>query len=873
MATSTQFFGWWQPPSAAAVPAATPGAARRTRAVALTATDANDTTQTATRNVVFDLAGPGDVTGLTPAAIVRTYPAPGAANVEYDKAVYVELAAPDLPWRYTLDAPNARALRPWLVLLVGTTEEIVLSGGVAQVAAAVLADTPIASTPAGAHVERSSPGSAPIARLLSVRALVPDHEHCAIVVAGYTADGAPAWSSAAATLTVLHTWTFRTRAGGDFAVLARRLRPQDADSALGSARLTYRPLPTAEPMVISGALVAAAGAAGDPGPPDAAIRADVDALTAPLGDAAHPVLGLPQYDGSWPADLGAPADPPGWRAELRSDPRIRGIAGLGAQAGVQHQDLLAAASARLAGAYEETAERLRRLSLGLLTARSLWRRRMPADGARRLAVLGPGLRNVLAPGGPVAQVLTRGDRVLSQAMFSSAAKRAWRTAGAEQSPGHDTALRAAAVAPPQTARAATAIAHTDDLARAVHLPALDDTASRPAPRVSALVPRLKALTSTFDRSALDVTARQALDQHLGAVTQRVQGAQPVAILPLLHLLESPTRQRLDSVGLDRALATLDQAPDSDDLAELGERLTRRPVAPASDPIDIDSAAVAITAAFDPTSASPAMVDRVLDGIDDRVSTGGVADQPLAPHELLPTLRMPAWRFLRDEAPAWLLPGAGELPADSVVALATNPGFVDAFLLGLNAQVLSELRFRNAPILPGWTPLRSFWDRHDATGPLDDIADIGAWPTDSPFGSAAHRSAAAAGVDLVVLFNTALFREYPGTVVYLVPAAQAAGGGPDWRAEPSLTTPVFPTFQGQLAPEQVFFGFDVDPDVSRTHWVVLEETPQGRRFWNLAHPPTASAVVAAGDGAELARAAVTSPRRVLIRGDVLIRAGS
>ena len=95
---------------------------------------------------------------------------------------------------------------------------------------------------------------------------------------------------------------------------------------------------------------------------------------------------------------------------------------------MRHQDLLADAAARLAGAYEETAERLRRLSLGVLTARSLWRRRMPVDGARRLSVVGPALRNVLAPGGPVVDALQRVGTALGPDLFSTAAKRAWRSA-------------------------------------------------------------------------------------------------------------------------------------------------------------------------------------------------------------------------------------------------------------------------------------------------------------------------------------------------------------------------------------------------------------------------------------------------------------
>ena len=180
-------------------------------------------------------------------------------------------------------------------------------------------------------------------------------------------------------------------------------------------------------------------------------------------------------------------------------------------------------------------------------------------------------------------------------------------------------------------------------------------------------------------------------------------------------------------------------------------VARRPGQPVSAAFDIDRAGTQIAEAFDPTVARPAIVDRVLDGVLDNV--GSVDADPIAPVELKPDLDLPAWRFLRDDDPDWLLPGAGTILEDSVVALTTNPGFVDAFMVGLNAEVVAELRFRNHPLIPGWTPVRTFWDRVNlATGAVDDdIVDIGTWPADSPFGSPSHQTPSASSADLVVLF--------------------------------------------------------------------------------------------------------------------------
>ena len=269
-------------------------------------------------------------------------------------------------------------------------------------------------------------------------------------------------------------------------------------------------------------------------------------------------------------------------------------------------------------------------------------------------------------------------------------------------------------------------------------------------------------------------------------------------------------------------------------------------------------------AFDPTIARPTIVDRVLGGVIDAV--GAVDADPTPPVELTPDLDLPAWRFLRDDAPDWLLPGGGTLPDDTVVALTTNPAFVDAFLLGLNAQVVAELRFRNYPLIPGWTPVRTFWDRGNAgtAGGDDDIVDVDTWPSASAFGAASHQTPSASSADLVVLFNTALFREYPGTLVYLVPAARDGAGRLDWTTAPNIDARQFPSFQGRISPDRTFFGFDLDPALGAERWVVLEETVNGRRFFNAATKPSGAL-----NGADLARATISPPRRVLIRGDILL----
>ncbi len=869
------FFGWWRPPGAAAVSSGALSAGRLSATLQLTADDLDNPSDAASRALSYDLVGPGDVTGLAGGAVIHTYPSPGARNVEIDKAVHAEVASPDLPWRHTVALPQGKALRPWIVLLVGTSEEIEVAGEIVRLQPSVLDAHPLAASARGAHVEQDASGRT-VARLISPRALVPDLDHLAVIVPAYTAAGAPAWTTPAGRaveLALYHYWTFHTRAGGDFAALARRLKLRPAGPDLGSCDVEYGPLPEAGAMPVSGALLSTTAAPSTPVPDD--VAADVGALTAPLGDAAHPVLGLPDYAGPWPP---APPDAgqAGWRDELHRDYRRRAVTGLGAAAGIANQELLAREAGRLAGAYEEAADRLRRLTLGLLASRSLWRRRVPADGARRLGLLGPALRDVLTANGPVAEAMEHPDRALERSLFSSAAQRALRPRGAADgsapSPsaaagtvpgaGIGATLRLAAGAPPRRVRSAPAAIHTDAFARATSRSALDDALVRRAPSTTRLRAAAARLSTRLDRRNLDPDTVSFVDNHVRAVVDRLGAGLSAPILPLLGLLDSgarPSRERLRVLA-----AALDAEPDSDDLAALGALVARPPAQPIATAFDLDGAAAEVGPAFDPTIASPTIVDRVLSGITDAI--GSVEADPTAPVELTPDLDLPAWTFLRDGEPEWLLPGAGELPDDSVVALTTNPAFVDTFLLGLNAQVVAELRFRNYPLIPGWAPVRTFWDRANAaTGEVDeDILEIAAWPAGSPLGAASHQTPSAASADLVVLFNSALFREYPGTLVYLVPALRDASGELDWASRPSFDARQFPAFQGRISPDRTFFGFDLDPALGAERWVVLEETVNGRRFFNAAARPSA-----ATNGADLARQTVSPPRRVLIRGDVLL----
>src|SRR5882672_4436212 len=65
----------------------------------------------------LDLFGPGEVTGIDPRAVIRTWPQAGATEAESNYFPLLEFDQPDLPWRYTpARATTHDRLRPWICL-------------------------------------------------------------------------------------------------------------------------------------------------------------------------------------------------------------------------------------------------------------------------------------------------------------------------------------------------------------------------------------------------------------------------------------------------------------------------------------------------------------------------------------------------------------------------------------------------------------------------------------------------------------------------------------------------------------------------------------------------------------------------------------
>ncbi len=728
----------------------------------------------ATGGMPFHVASARDVGSLAARAVLRTAPAALARDAETTKLVHVEFGEADFPWRYTPRRAVGSILPPWLVLLVGSREELSIDADLVKIAEpGVLRDHPLAQSHLWAHVQDDTVTR--LSRIVSPRRLAPQTEYLAVLVPAFDDDGAPSWDLAVghqpAALRALYSWRFWTADAGDFETLAFAIMPRSVPG-LGRAPLAYRRGVLDAALEVQGAITSLS--ARPEGPVEASARqdlqsfvADVDALAAtePLGRA---ILGMPAYGRPWVAEPAAAL----WSATLNGDPRDRGVAGLGSWMGREAQQELVDASVTQLGAIDMAGHLVGELAFGLEMSRSLWARRLPQEPARQVHLLSPIMRRLAATNGTALAAITGPASPLEPALFSSAARRILRRGSAQTRHtlagfvGRRELVDAANTCPVNLETPPSGLPNGDELARALALPALDD---------------LRRLGARRDPEPGDL--------------------------------------RIDVSDLLGVIAALPRSGRSECVAP-----------------DLARVASIVTAALDPHGQTPPAVRRV------RSRISGLDLSTLAPPEVLVSLDFPSWTLLRDRSKEWLLPGIGRLPKDSVVAMQTNPRFIDAYLVGLNTQLLSELHWRGLAVDPRSTPLKMFWGHVDFESQKRE-ADIQAftdWDPESELGALDHQVRHPGDLtgkrDLVIVFRTDLFRRYPHTMVYLVKPLPdvdtALRSTPNFAFTPATRgarVHLGPIFQGAIERDVVFFAFDVDPDTLDQYWLVLDEPPSELRF--------------------------------------------
>lgn len=805
----TRFLAWTAPTIGA--PDGTERGRRRARlALTGTVTAAGATTPVSGGPQVL-LPGPADVAAITRAAIRRVRPLAGRADADAEYYPYIDFVDVDLPWRYSPKHPGADdAMEPWLLLVAGAEgiDVGIDAAGRAWVSSSVTQRLALAKSRLWGHVHQRRSGAdwrPEASRLLCPLELRDDADCLAILVPRYReAPGGliDAWQPGqpALGLTVLHSWRFHTNAAGTFTSLAKALAPIANPPGLGIASViidTGAGLERAAALGLLGPL-----AMPDPGgwSDDAAVDQAMTALLASSTPAAGaPVLGPPRYASRWITDVESTT----WGRQLNRDPRHRGVAALGTQAGIDWQEQIVEAASRRIGSTHLAAGMLARLTAGVSLAERLQARRPGGAGAAgaehaadRLAFYGPALRKVRVAGGASAlQRLAGEESPLASGLLSATSLRQ-----------HTRAGRRTVTGLPAPASAGDAIARMNEC--------------RP-PAVAPLEPAASGEVALgFDRGALAELVRQ------------LEGA---------------------------ADAEFGGSPFEADFSSVRPRYSEEDR--SCDPIPLEETVDALDTAFDPRGA---MAENVLERIRPR------PDRFDVPLRIAPDLDLPAWAWLRDRAPQWLLPRAGLIPPDRVVALRTNGAFIEAFLVGLSQQAASELVWRGVPLSPAAMPMRTLWQRlredGDDVAIRPDIRVVQEWDAAKPLDDPA-RHHPANGDLLVIAMRSEILRRYPETVIRLL--KKNADGDPD-PDSPGVS----PIAVGMISAGLWCIVFQVAPETIEQWFLVLEETVDGPRFAprpdggpqdDIEHPLFGPTTAGEANGAEFAARHWARPVRALIDG--------
>lgn len=894
MAGTLKFYAWKRSPLYDNVDP-TPAKGRLTGHVTLTVRDDFNPTDSQSHTIAFSIMGARDIAGVNRSAIRRTAPRPNTQDAETTKCVHVEFAEADFPWRYTPQKANGNILRPWLALIVGTTDEIeIVNNRVVVNDNRVYAEHPLSESHRWAHIQGADDDPAQVARLFSPRKLTPQKEHIAALVPAFDYNpqsGAifDSWGAQppAQALPAYYWWRFWTAEAGDFETLAEALHPVKLPG-IGVASVTYTRQNDAVEITlpVRGAITSLMS---EPDPEPEGLQAamdDLDPLTQPeryQGD--QRVISLPAYAGLWAADPEATT----WGEMLNDDPRYRGIAGLGLQMGITEQEQLVGVAVAQAGALDAASRLLRDLAFGLSATRLLWNRRLPKDPVEQLWLFGSAMNRMHTASGTVMSEITAPDRPLDAALFSGAARRllrggtAWMRQSRDGYISRRALLHEANNCPPDPEPRPAQLPHLDALvselsAEGYALETFEEMLELPRvpPEFAAALASLEG--ETIDPSWLDRLIELMREFGLGDGIDACADEMRTALIE--HENEIATLEVLWQIVATclASNARLHHERLYDFPPSIVETDPPEPPEICRPIQDWDAVGGAVSGAIDPNDDNAPVIQRICS----MITVGGLPVCAPAPLEVPISLDFATWMLLRDHAREWLLPGVGRLEKDAVVAMESNPAFIDAYLLGLNTQFLNELHWRNIAIDRTHMPLLMFWGHINFEGDHKRMPDVysvnddsHAWADASALGDRSHQVVHAndpqGNRDLIVVFHTDLFRRYPSTVIYLL---QADDTTIDARMEQSplpFAPPqrVGPMFRGNIEPDIVFFAFNIDPNDIDQYWVVLDEPPAELRFRSDEYHARRSSGTLGNDGASVAAQIIDEHSRVAIRGQNLI----
>lgn len=208
-----------------------------------------------------------------------------------------------------------------------------------------------------------------------------------------------------------------------------------------------------------------------------------------------------------------------------------------------------------------------------------------------------------------------------------------------------------------------------------------------------------------------------------------------------------------------------------------------------------------------------------------------------------------------------LPNIDKIPPNTITLLETNQRFIEAYMLGLNVAMASELLWREYPTDQRGSYFRQFWDPsgvldreglspEDLREKLRDIPPIHRWSRFSDLGDHDHREAPGDNEEeLVLVIRGELLKKYPNAVIYAQRAKwRLTEDGEIDRFNPREFETVgaeadlirTPLYEAKAPPDITFIGFDLtaaeaqggtglEDDEDPGWFFVIKERPGEPRF--------------------------------------------
>ena len=805
------------------------------------------------------LIGPGQITALDARAVVRTDPRNGAAGFEPNYMAMVELALPDLPWMFTPVPDVGGRLQPWICLVVvPDTEGIAIqtdASGISRLQIGAPLDPKnelpdLSTIDAWAHAQVTGANlsgdplnaalngdpATTVSRLIAPRQLEANQNYIACIVPTYRAglnaalglpvddnDLAPAWGADVAapfTLPAYYVFRFQTGPDGDFASLAEKIRPPAQKLDAGTRTMDVS-APGFGVAGVPGATLGLEGALrtvdnkSTPWPPaaQAVYEAQLRAALVPPA-AGDPVLAPPTYGSAQSgAPLPAAGSAPIWLGELNLDPRSRAAASAGSEIVKEQQEALVASAWDQWGEIQKANRLLRQAQLARQVATSMTERhlnRVAGDGkwlqitrpmhsrvrvtlagvtatvtgqvyASRLpsGSLSPAMRSIARPAGPIGRQLKPGvpQMVDRLNMPAGSAPAALQVAGPVQPPKGMVAFDAVSTDFQVKNMSSSLIGAGGWRLASPTTSVLTEAVVTPAEPVSVTSVSTTTPVTKSAGSAAATLVDWSQDPNLPGI---LRGGSANLPPPMAFPSDAAALEIVKTNFLTAAQSVntyLNAAP-----APLPDR------APLGGQAPLQPARAQLAAAL-----NPAITIRVRLGARIPLGTG---PDPLQPMEVGPKFPQAMYAPLAALSPEWMLPGISQVDNDSAVLLATNPAFIQSYMVGLNDELSRELLWREFPADRTVTFFQNFWGP-----PTPDIGPIRQFDANAHLGAAV--AGAATGNQVVLLVRATLFQRYPNAMVYAAQAKWSSG------VRQITDTIQFPIFRGSFGQDMTFFGFNID----------------------------------------------------------------